>query len=383
MSATFIRVITLVWLILAASFASAANDARVRLWPAPDRTQLVVESAQPLEYRIISLRNPERLVLDFNDSQNAIDFLNHIDLKDTPYLGALRAARYDPKTLRVVFENTDTIAYEVRIIEPVGGYGYRLIMDIIPRDAPDPLLALIESLQSKEEIITQPPTFTVFIDAGHGGEDPGAISRNKVYEKDIVLSIALQLQDEINRREGMRAFLSRRDDRFLPLAQRVLIAHRLKADAFISIHADSVKSPKARGSSVFILSQRGASSKLAQRLAKNANLSDVIGGASSDPQLNAALPFFVKDGKDRASRQLAELVLKQIADINTLHKKHVESAGFAVLKSPFVPSILIETAFISNPQEEKKLLSVKFQKSMAIAIANGLLEYKNRYEVSE
>ncbi|MGI9298152.1 MAG: N-acetylmuramoyl-L-alanine amidase [Gammaproteobacteria bacterium] len=363
-----------------------AAEFQARLWPAAERTRLVIETPARVEYRIFRLQNPSRLVLDIDDSKNSVDSLHGAELRDAAYLGALRAARHDGDTLRLAFDVADDdIGYEVRAISPVAGYAHRLIIDITPGEYSDPLLALIQSLEKDDEERATPdaPRFLVLIDPGHGGEDPGAVSRNNIYEKDIVLSIARKLKEEIERRPGMRAVLTRDGDRFLPLARRVLVAHRLSADAFVSLHADSVASPKARGSSVFVLSQRGASSKLARRLARDANLSDLVGGAAADPQLNAALPAFFKDGKERASRRLAALIAEEISAVNTMHKKHVESAGFAVLKSPSIPSVLVETAFISNPSEEKKLRGEEFQQKMARAIAGGLDEYRRRYEVAD
>lgn len=373
------------WLLIALALPAHASDFQARLWPAADRTRLVIETPARVEYRILRLQNPSRLVLDIDDSKNSIDSLNGVSLRDAAYLGALRTARNDRDTLRLVFDIAEDINYEVRAIAPVAGYAHRLIIDITPRDYSDPLLALIQSLEKDDEdrAAESAPRFLVLIDPGHGGEDPGAVSKNNIYEKDIVLSIAHKLKAEIERRPGMRAVLTRESDRFLPLARRVLVAHRLEADAFVSLHADSVESPRARGSSVFVLSQRGASSKLARRLARDANLSDLVGGAAADPQLNAALPSFFKDGKERASRRLAALIVKEISAINRMHKKHVESAGFAVLKSPSIPSVLVETAFISNPSEEKKLLAEAFQQKMAVAVADGLDEYRRRYEVAE
>lgn len=371
---------------LAQQGEAAKGEFRVRLWPDAHKTQLVIETPQRVEYRILGLQNPSRLVLDISDKRQSGNFLSLPDnsLADAPYLSNVRSARYDPETLRLVFEIKEEIGYEVRTIPPVADYAHRLILDITPNNSPDPLASLLASLT--EGTTAQPtgsPDFLVLIDPGHGGEDPGAVSKNNIYEKDIVLSISRKLKAEIEKHSGMRAILTRDKDRFLPLGQRVRIAHKLNADAFVSVHADSVESSRPRGSSVFVLSERGASSKFARRLAKHANLSDIVGGASADPELHAALPDFVKDGKDRASRQLAEILVKNISEINIMHKRHVESAGFAVLKSLSIPSVLVETAFISNPQEEKKLKSEKFQTAMAQAIASGLNSYRNQYEVAD
>ena len=370
-------------LILAAAFScpAAGENSRVRIWPGAEKTRLVAETSEEVEYRILSLRSPPRLVLDISDKNGGGGFLERADISAAAYLKGVRAARRGEDGLRVVFDLNEAVNYEVRSVLPVGNYQHRLILEVAPQNAPDPLLALIKSLEAEEENAAKP--FRVLIDPGHGGEDPGAVSKNGIYEKDIVLAIALKIKEEIGKHAGMRAFLTRKSDRFLPLAQRVISAHRLEADAFISVHADSVKSSKARGSSVFILSRKGASSPLARRLAKRANLSDVVGGAAADPHLNAALPAFFQDGKDRASRRLAALIKKEIAAVNRLHKKHVEKAGFAVLKSPSIPSVLVETAFISNPEEERKLRSQEFQHKIARAVAAGVKAYRDCCEVNE
>ena len=381
----FTRFCLMTFFLIAAApiFASAANDDfKVRLWPTSERTRLVIETSPPPTYKLFVLENPARLVLDIEDKHNDADFLNQASLRDAVYLGGLHVARHAPNTLRFVFTLKDLTLYEARTISPVAGYAHRLVVDLVPKNHPDPLLALIKSLQEEDATQQTTPSFLVVLDPGHGGEDPGAVSRKNAYEKDIVLAIAKKTQDEINRLPGMRAILSRSDDRFLPLARRVRIAHKLNADAFVSIHADSVESPKARGSSVFILSQRGASSKLARKLAQDANLSDVAGG-NSDPQRHADLLPFSQDGKERASKNLASLLKEEIASINKMHKPNVEHAGFAVLKSPSIPSVLVETAFLSNPQEERKLHDPEFQQRMARAIANGLKKYKERYEVED
>ena len=257
------------------------------------------------------------------------------------------------------------------------------MIDITPQTLPeDPLFALLETLQDKESINGKP--FLVVVDPGHGGEDPGAVSPNKRYEKNLVLQISQQLADTLNAIPGMQAILTRNDDRFIPLFERVHIAHRLQADAFISIHADSVKSRKARGSSVFILSAKGASTPWARKMAQKANLSDLIGGqtASRSPLLDTALRQFSQDGKDRASRRLATLLLRNLQQVNTVHSPNVEAAGFAVLKSPSIPSVLVETAFISNPQEERKLIDKKFQQQLAKTLADALVQYRNNYHIS-
>lgn len=369
--------------------ALAAECCKARLWPAPERARFIFESERPLDYRILGLQNPPRIVLDLitEHGDNTLRDAARVSLERSPYLSEFRAARHGPKTLRFVFGLNGEARHEVWRVAPVGKYGHRLALDIHPVGGPDPLLALILELEEKERAPKEEDEFVVALDPGHGGEDPGAVSPNGRLEKDFVLQIARRIRDEINRRSGMRAFLTRDQDEFIPLARRVEIAHRLDADAFVSIHADSVESPKPKGSSVFVLSTRGASTPLAERLARAANLSDLIGGeaaAAADPADEHLLRRFSRDGKERASRSLGTLLLREVAKVNTLHGgNQIQSAGFAVLKSPSIPSALLETAFISNPEDEKKLLSVEFQNKMATAVADSLQQYGDQYHVAE
>ena len=380
-------------LLLAVVFAGGparADDecCKARLWPSPERARFIFESDRPLEYRILGLQNPPRIALDLFTSGGdaAMAAAARVALDQAPYLADFRVARHDPQTLRFVFALNGESRHEVWRVAPVGEYGHRLALDIHPVGGPDPLLALILELEEKERA---PDTgaFVVVLDPGHGGEDPGAVSPSGRLEKDIVLKIARRIRDEINRRPGMRALLTRDHDHFIPLARRVEIAHRLGADVFLSIHADSVASPKPSGSSVFILSTRGASSALARRLARHANLSDLIGGesaAAADPADEDLLRQISRDGKKRASRGLGEILLRGVAKVNHLHGgDQVHSAGFAVLKSPSIPSALLETAFISNPTDEAKLLSEEFQNKMAAAVADALRDYGDQFHVAE
>ena len=364
---------------------------RARLWLAPEGSRLVLEGGEELPHKIIVLENPTRVVMDVTvGGVGKFPGLDNADLSDAAdYLSNFRYSRFDAKRMRFVFEIKDDARtkYNATNIKPLANYGWRLIFDLEPENPPDPLLALLkelDALEKKEEAEVIP--FRVVIDPGHGGEDPGAVSPNNNYEKKTVLAISRELGKLLNAQPGVQAILTRNKDKFIKLGERVRIAQRWEADAFISVHADSVKSPRARGSSVFVLSSKGASSRFARLLAKQANLSDLVGGesiAADDPAVAATLREFSRDGKERGSRDLAKLILQNIGAINKLHSKRVESAGFAVLKSPSIPSVLVETAFISNPAEEKKLLSTEFRKKMAAAIAQGVMEYKTRYHVAQ
>ena len=369
------------WAAAFATAGAASDDLQVRLWATQENTRLVLETAEPLSYSVNGLSDPPRLIVDLSSRTGSLEKLHdNKNLKNAmAYISDIRTARRNNDTLRIVFDLKAEINYKINQLLPVAGYDHRLVINVHPTtEPPDPLLALIEQLGA----INKP--FVVLIDPGHGGEDPGAVSPNGNYEKNIVLSISRQLAQHINTLPGMRALLTRDNDRFIKLFDRVKIAQRLNADAFISIHADSVKSPKARGSSVFILSKKGASTKFARQLAQNENLSDLIGGAfasTTDPELESALREMSLDGKDKASRLLAELLLQKIKKVNRLHSSRIESAGFAVLKSPSIPSVLVETAFISNPTEEKKLLDMAFQQKLVNAIGDALQQYREKYHI--
>ena len=372
--------------------ADGGDDSlRARLWLAPEGSRLVLEGGEELPHKIIVLENPTRVVMDVTvGGVGKFPGLDNADLSDAAdYLSNFRYSRFDAKRMRFVFEIKDDARtkYNATNIKPLANYGWRLIFDLEPENPPDPLLALLkelDALEKKEEAEVIP--FRVVIDPGHGGEDPGAVSPNNNYEKKTVLAISRELGKLLNAQPGVQAILTRNKDKFIKLGERVRIAQRWEADVFVSVHADSVKSPRARGSSVFVLSRKGASSRFARLLAKQANLSDLVGGesiAEDDPAVAATLREFSRDGKERGSRDLAKLILQNIGAINKLHSKRIEYAGFAVLKSPSIPSVLVETAFISNPAEEKKLLSTEFRKKMAAAIAQGVMEYKTRYHVAQ
>lgn len=346
---------------------------KTRLWADFDNTRLVFESTEILNYKVSSFETPPRLVIDILTPKGSIEKFSTDSFNlAADYIDNIRVSRLDQNTLRVVFDLAAGIDYKILRIKPIKKFAHRLVVDLTPLQKEDPLLALIQSLETRP--------FIVLIDPGHGGEDPGAVSPNNNYEKDIVLKIAKAVAKEINRRRGFRALLSRDHDKFIKLFERVNIAHRVQADTFISIHADSVKSPKARGSSVYVLSEKGATSPHAKRLAREANLSDLMGGEkiTDDPALDSMLRALSQDGKKRASDLLAKKVLNNMGKINHLHFKTVEAAGFAVLKSPSIPSILVETAYLSNPQEEKKLLDKKYHQQIAIAIADALEEFKKQ-----
>lgn len=385
-------------LVTPCAFGSTARGAptllAVRVWPAAAYTRVTLEYkdsvSRPLRYSHLLLKNPDRLVLDLEGIEfNAVlQSLPGKVLENDPQIRLIRAGRYQPTVVRIVVELKTEVQPQVFALQPVGDYAHRLVLDLYPAEAPDPLMAL---LREREAQMTARPRsapcdgvagmdrlFTVAIDAGHGGEDPGAIGRGGTHEKDITLAVARRLKRRIDAEPNMRAFMTRNGDYFVPLGRRVARARRVKADLFVSIHADAWIKPTARGSSVFVLSETGASSSSARWLAQRENAADLIGGVNigvKEPHLARTLLDLSQTATLNDSLRLAKAVLGEIGDVNTLHKPHVEQAGFAVLRAPDIPSILVETAFISNPEEEKRLRDEAYQEKMADAMLAGIRRY--------
>jgi N-acetylmuramoyl-L-alanine amidase len=310
--------------------------------------------------------------------------------QNDPYVAALRVAANRPGVTRVVLDLKAEVRPQLFALKPVADYGHRLVLDLYPLVPPDPLAALLElngqigAAPERPQRGKQPSVArlaTVVVDAGHGGEDPGARGRRGALEKDITLMIAKRLKALIDAEPGMRAVLTRDSDYYLALGERVEKARKVKADLFISVHADAFIRPHARGSSVFTLSSR-PTSEAARWLAKQENDSDLVGGVNldtRDPYLKQVLVDLSQTATNDHSLKLAGAVLSELGQINTLHKPQVERAGFAVLKAPDVPSILVETAFISNPQEERRLQDEAYQDKMARAILAGIKRYFTRH----
>jgi len=310
-----------------------------------------------------------------------------------PYIDKLRIARNRPGVVRLVLDLKAEVKPQVFTLKPIAEYGHRLVLDIYPLVAPDPLAALIEAegkMPKKEDVARRdeaaPPAAkpkvarmaTIVIDPGHGGEDPGARGRHGSREKEITLTIAKRLKALIDAEPDMRAVLTRDADFYVPLQVRVDKARRVKADLFVSVHADAFIRPNARGSSVFALSERRATSEAARWLAKKENEADLVGGVSidiKDKYLAQTLLDLSQTATIDYSLRLGNAVLGELGQVNTLHKGRVEQASFAVLKSPDVPSILVETAFISNPDEEKRLVDEDYQAQLALAILAGIKRY--------
>jgi len=492
---------TLVLGLVAPRLAFASSVLGVRVWPARDYTRVTIESDQPLQNTQQLLQGPDRLVVDLNglDLDQALkDLVSKITPND-PQISSVRVGQYQPHVVRMVFDLKGSVKPQVFALQPVGAYKYRLVFDLYPAVAPDPLMDLLAQTERKQQALNDensappaalagpgttppadnseafferyaqnggagtgvgnggagvphppahgstapsapviagrqatpsapsaPPTaiarnkggntngssaahglgndndtlggsddayafstpksgrsntvrlLTVAIDPGHGGEDPGAIGGAGTYEKHIALDIAKKLRAKIDAQPNMRSMMTRDADFFVPLNVRVQKARRVGADLFVSIHADAFTTPEAKGSSVFALSEHGASSAAARWMANKENSSDSIGGInvkSADATVNRALFDMSTTAQIRDSMRYGNFVLKEIGDINKLHKGSVEQAGFAVLKAPDIPSILVETAFISNPDEERRLNDDAYRDRMANAILTGIKRY--------
>jgi len=375
-------------LLLGSVAAAHAQIVATRIWPARDYTRVTFESRQPLDYSLFPLKNPERLVLDLQGEESGAVLAELQDkvAAGDPYISSLRVAVNRPGVMRVVLDLKAEVRPQVFALQPIADYGHRLVLDLYPLVPPDPLAALLElggqiGAAPPDKRLPGKPAVerlaTVVIDAGHGGEDPGARGRRGTLEKDITLLIAQRLKALVDAEPGIRAVLTRDGDYYLSLQARVEKARAVKADLFVSVHADAFIRPHARGSSVFTLSQR-PTSVAARWLAQQENDSDLIGGVNldtRDPYLKQVLLDLSQTATSDHSQKLAGAVLAELGQINTLHKAQVERAGFAVLKAPDVPSILVETAFISNPQEEARLRDRAYQDKMARAMLAGIKRY--------
>ena len=431
-------------LVLATPGRASVLVSDVRVWPGPEYTRITFESARPIEYTVFTMRAPDRLVLDLEDValDAQLEALPGRIGSDDPYIAQIRVARNRSSVVRLVLELRGEIKPQTFSLKPVGNYGHRLVVDIYPAHPVDPIMTLLQELEkgkqpdtaqasvsaprdrdaagdadvtrtltgpipspAREAIPSEvepvkpapgkavrirkaPPNrevvrpVTIAIDAGHGGEDPGAKGRYGTYEKDVTLAIARKLKALVDAEPGMRGLLIRDGDYFVPLKERVEKAHKVRADLFVSIHADAYIKPHARGSSVFALSERGATSVAAGWLAKKENEADLIGGVNlddRDPYVKQVLLDLSQTTTISDSIQLGRAVLAEIGGVNTLHKGRVEQAGFAVLKSPSIPSILVETAFISNPSEEQRLRKIDYQDQLASAMLQGIRKHFARY----
>lgn len=414
-------------LIVSLPVEAATQVSSVRVWPAQDYTRLTIESNAPITYNLFTVKNPERLVLDLENIElnGALNEISEKISAGDPYIKQVRVGNFKPRVVRVVLDLKAEVKPQIFALQPIGDYGHRLVLDIYPAVPVDPLMALVQKSENKlaqqndtslpgektgepsepveatrNDAVNQPKTsekpgiaggrhdnnanqdvtrlITIAIDPGHGGEDPGARGRSGTREKNVTLAIARKVKARIDQEPNMRSMLTRDGDYFIDLQERVHKAQKIRADLFISIHADAFIRPNARGSSVYALSERGATSAAARWLANSENQSDLIGGVNlnvRDPYLKKTLLDLAQTATINDSVKLGKSVLSELGSVNELHRYSVEQAGFAVLKAPDIPSILVETAFISNPEEETRLKDEAYQNKIADAIVEGIKRY--------
>lgn len=441
---------SLVLCLSATDIAFGATILAVRIWPAADYTRVTIESDQPLVARNFVADSPYRLVVDIDNlelSPALRDMVGKVR-PDDPFIAGARVGQNQPRVVRLVLDLKQAVAPQQFMLAPVAAYQHRLVFDLYPLKAQDPLLALLRGKEQAEQAAAQsvqdalgefigripygasapvaPGTtvatlpanaasgathlagggidtssmetqapfaarpltpeekrrvdrlLVIAIDPGHGGEDPGAIGPTGLREKDVVLAIAMQLRDRLNAKPGVRVLLTRDSDFFVPLGERVKKAERVQADLFVSIHADAFLTPEARGASVFALSQGGASSAAARWMANRENASDAVGGVSvkvKDAQVMRAMLDMSTTAQIKDSMRVGGEVLSRMGKVGKLHRGQVEQASFAVLKAPAIPSILVETAFISNPQEEDKLRDPDYRHQLVEALFTGIDRY--------
>lgn len=389
--------VTAVGVLLAALAAEAlaASDVRsVRLWRAPDNTRLVFDLSGPVQHSVFTLAAPDRIVIDVTGAKLATS-LDQLSLANTPITG-VRSAQRSAEELRVVIDLSAPVSPKSFTLAPNQQYGHRLVVDLFDQGSAPPATQTPSVAASAPPVPvtpTQPPPkltpvpngkrdIVVAIDAGHGGEDPGALSPVKgQYEKNVTLAIARELQRQISAEKGFRGELVRTGDYFIPLRKRTEIARKKGADLFVSIHADAAPRSSAFGASVYALSERGATSETARWLADAENQSDLIGGAGNvslddkDKMLAGVLLDLSMTASLSSSLNVGQKVLSNMGNITPLHKRRVEQAGFMVLKSPDIPSILVETGFISNPNEAKKLHTASHQQALARSITTGVKQF--------
>lgn len=386
MSLNRVRVLLTALLFVAPLLAhSAVTVENLRQWRAPDHTRLVFDLSAPLQHRVFTLTDPHRIVLDLDDA-SLKDPLPDLDFSG-PLLAGVRSGRPEAGVLRIVLDLKTAVQPRTFVLGPAGDYGHRLVIDLLDSEA--------AAAEEKSEAGTTPSDatrrsarperrkpFTVAIDAGHGGEDPGALGRRyRTREKDVTLAIARELAYLIQRTPGMRAVLIRNGDYYIGLRERYAKARKQRADLFISIHADAVPGRHASGSSVYALSEKGATDAMAKFIADRENTSDLIGGVSigeMDDVLAKVLLDLSQTRTIQDSLIFGGDILAELKRVGPVHTSYVRQAGFMVLKAPDIPSVLIETAFISNPAEERKLRSRAFQRKMARGIFKGIKRYLTR-----
>lgn len=365
----------LIAFLLGSPLAAASRIEGLRIWPAPDHTRLVFDLSGPTQHRVFMLENPKRLVIDISQVRLSAD-LSRVNLDRTP-ISRIRHAARDNRDLRVVLDLDRDVQPRSFLLRPNEQYGDRLVVDLVM-----PEQARVERAPPREALPREERRIVIAIDPGHGGEDPGAIGPGGTLEKHVVWSISKQLERIISQDPAFEVVLTRTGDYYVGLRRRVELARKARADLFVSIHADAYRSPQPRGSSVYVLSQRGASSESARWLADSENRADLIGGVEGvltlgdkDDTLAGVLVDLSMTATLSESMKAGSRVLTNMGQINRLHRRNVEQAGFVVLKSPDMPSMLVEAGFISNPQEERRLRDPSYQRQMGTQIAEAIKDY--------
>lgn len=404
---------------MARANSKGADIVASRIWPANAYTRMTLESTTPIQFKYFQLKNPDRLVIDIQGgaTNQVLQELGKKVLPRDPYISSVRIGQFNPETIRIVMDLKTTVNPQVFSLAPIANFKNRLVVDLYPtksvaieQEKNDPLMALLQDYSHGKinsdgtsqaqataptpPVVNRPEKSTndskssvgrpnklkrqpiIMIDPGHGGEDPGAIGPSGLREKDVVLAIG-RLVKKVLDGYGYKTYMTRNEDIFIPLGVRVAKARSLKADAFVSIHADAFTNPSAKGTGVYALNPKGATSAAAKYLAKTQNAADAIGGVilSSDKNVNNTLFDLTQTATIKDSLKLGKDVLNRLGQINKLHKGSVDQANFAVLKAPDIPSILVETAFISNPGEERLLSSNDFRLKLANSISSGIKDY--------
>jgi N-acetylmuramoyl-L-alanine amidase len=367
-----LRISLLAGVILFSTSLAAQNIIEgTRTWVSPDYTRVVFDISDQVDYHLFTLHDPERVVVDVKNTDWSSSSVRSLESKG--FVKDLRSAKKNG-TLRLVLDADRKVKPKSFLLKPNKAYGHRLVVDLYPHKK-GPVAAVKTAKPSSSRY----RDVVIAIDAGHGGEDPGATGPKGTREKHITLAVAKKLAAKINQQKGMKAVLVREGDYYIKLRQRINKARESKADLFVSLHADAFTNPNVKGSSVYILSERGASSEAAKWLANNENSADeLMGGvelSDKDDLLKSVLLDLSQSATIEASADLAQNALRELKQVGKVHRRHVERAGFAVLKSPDIPSVLIELAFISNPSEEKNMNSRAHQEKMAKAITAGLKQY--------
>ena len=357
--------------------AVAANVEGLRLWQAPDSLRLVFDLSGPVDHEVFQLEDPERVVLDLEGAE--LEEALAAGTEDT-WVRKVRSGRQDDGTLRVVLDMERSVSSKTFHLEPNEKYGHRLVVDLNSESArqeqKDSIMEVVREAERNQQ--GDQRDLIIAIDAGHGGEDPGALGASGTQEKHVVLEVARRLERRVAEAEGMTPLMIRDGDYYVALRDRIRKAREGEADLFVSIHADAFHDARAHGSSVYALSQNGATSEAARRLARSENDADLVGGVrldDKDETLASVLLDLSQTGAIEASLAVGQEVLQRMGRVNDLHKSHVEQAAFVVLKSPDIPSILVETAFISNPSEERRLNSAGHQRRLADSMMAGIRSY--------